>query len=321
MTILLALEFMRPERLWALGLIPLIGLAYVLAAGYTSKRSRRQSNRLRAVMPKDAAWKRHGAVLLALLSLASLVVAWATPKAYVLEPRDRATIVVAMDVSWSMEADDVRPTRIAAAQDSAKGFLESLPPRFNVALVSFAGTPAIVVPPTVDRGAVARAIDALELAPSTAVGEGIYSSLDSLVLVPPDPDNPDAVAPAAVVLLSDGATNMGRSSTGAAEVAGEMGVPVYTIAYGTQDGYVEQDGMFQRVPVDHYEMTEVAKASGGKKFSAETSSELNEVYDAIRQSVGYEAVPAEITDRYAGLALGFAALAAIGVISLAARWP
>lgn len=317
----LALEFLRPERLWALGLVPLIGLAYVLTSGRVAKQAKTLSNRLRAVVPRDAAWKRHSAVLLALLSLASLVVAWATPKAYVLEPRDRATIVIAMDVSWSMEADDVAPTRIAAAKDSAKGFLASLPPRFNVALVTFAGTPAIAVPPTVDRGAVSRAIDALELAPSTAVGEGIYSSLDALALVPEDPDDPEAVAPAAVVLLSDGATNMGRSSVGAAETAGEWGVPVYTIAYGTQDGYVEQDGVYQRVPVDHYEMTEVAKASGGKKFSAETASQLDEVYDAIRQSVGYEAVPAEITDRYAGLALIFAALAALGVISLAARWP
>ncbi|HMR49248.1 MAG TPA: VWA domain-containing protein [Arachnia sp.] len=321
MTTLLALEFLRPERLWALALIPLIGLAYVLAAGQTARQSKRQSRRLRAIVPKDAAWKRHGAVLLALLSLASLVVAWATPKAYVLEPRDRATIVLAIDVSWSMEADDIPPSRMVAAQESANQFLDSLPPRFNVALVSFAGTPAIVVPPTVDRGAVSRAIGALELAPSTAVGEGIYTSIDALRLVPPDPDDPEAVAPAAIVLLSDGATNMGRSSVTAAEKAGELGIPIYTIAYGTQDGYVEQDGVRQRVPVDHYEMTEVARASGGKKFSAATASELDEVYDAIRRSVGYEAVPAEITDRYAGLALAFAVLAALGVISLAARWP
>lgn len=317
----LALEFMRPERLWALALIPLIGLAYVLAAGHTTRRARTQPSRLRAVVPKDAAWKRHGAVLLALLSLASLIVAWATPKAFVLEPRDRATIVLAIDVSWSMEADDVAPSRLVAAQESATHFLDSLPPRFNVALVSFAGTPAVVVPPTVDRGAVSRAIDALELAPSTAVGEGIYTSLDALHLVPPDPDDPEAVAPAAIVLLSDGATNMGRSSLSAAQTAGEAGVPIYTIAYGTQEGYVEQDGEYQRVPVDHYEMTEVAKASGGKKFSAATARQLDEVYEAIRRSVGYEAVPAEITDRYAGLALIFAVLAALGVISLAARWP
>ncbi len=315
----LMLEFMAPHRLWAMVMIPLVAALYALLAG--RRTSRPLSNRLRMVVPKDAAWKRHGAVLLALLSLGSLIIAWAVPKDYVDKPRDRATIVVALDASWSMEAEDVEPNRLAAAQAGATAFVESLPERFNVALVTFAGTADVVVPPTIDRGVIARAVDAVELAPSTAVGEGIYTSLDALALVPPDPDDPEAVAPAAVVLLSDGATNIGRSSAGAAEQAAAMGVPVYTIAYGTDNGYVEQDGMRQRVAVDHYELSEIARLSGGKKYAAEDSGQLREVYDAIRQSVGTEQVPAEVTDRYAGLAIVFAVLAALGVISLGARWP
>ncbi|VEP41880.1 hypothetical protein TLA_TLA_02962 [Tessaracoccus lapidicaptus] len=315
----LMLEFMRPERLWALAIIPLIAVLYVLLAGRRVQRP--MSSRLRVVLPRDAAWKRHGAVLLALLSLGSLIIAWAVPKDYVDQPRDRATIVVALDVSWSMEAEDVEPNRLAAAQAGAKAFIDSLPERFNVALVTFAGTPDIAVPPTIDRGAVARAIDAVQLAPSTAVGEGVYTSLKALTLVAPDPDDPEAVAPAAVVLLSDGATNIGRSSAGAAELAASQEVPVYTIAYGTDNGYVEQDGQRQRVAVDHYELSEIARLSGGKKYAAENSGQLREVYEAIRRSVGTERVPAEVTDRYAGLAIIFAALAALGVISLGARWP
>lgn len=315
----LMLEFMRPERLWALAIIPLIAVLYVLLAGRRFERP--MSSRLRVVLPRDAAWKRHGAVLLALLSLGSLIIAWAVPKDYVDQPRDRATIVVALDVSWSMEAEDVEPNRLAAAQAGAKAFIDSLPERFNVALVTFAGTPDIAVPPTIDRGAVARAIDAVQLAPSTAVGEGVYTSLKALTLVAPDPDDPEAVAPAAVVLLSDGATNIGRSSAGAAELAASQEVPVYTIAYGTDNGYVEQDGQRQRVAVDHYELSEIARLSGGKKYAAENSGQLREVYEAIRRSVGTERVPAEVTDRYAGLAIIFAALAALGVISLGARWP
>lgn len=316
----LMIEFLAPHRLWGLVIIPLIGVLYVVLSGRTSK-PRPMSSRLRVVLPKDAAWKRHGAVLLGLLSLASLIIAWAIPKDFVDQPRDRATVVVSIDVSWSMEAQDVEPDRLVAAQDSAKAFVDSLPPRFNVALVSFAGTADLVVPPTIDRGVVHRAIDSLTLAPSTAVGEGVYRGLDSLKLVPPDPSDPDDVAPAAIVLLSDGATNIGRSSAGAAETAREQGVPVYTIAFGTDNGYVEQEGQRQRVAVDHWELNEVARLSGGKKYSAESAGQLDEVYNAIRQSVGTERVPAEVTDRYAGLAIIFAALAAVGVISLGARWP
>ena len=315
----LALEFMRPERLWGLALIPLIGALYLLLAGKQARTT--LSARLRLVIPKDAAWKRHGAVLLALMSLASLVIAWAMPTDFTKQPRDRASIVVTIDVSWSMEATDIEPNRLEAAKDSAQQFVQSLPERFNVALVTFAGTANVVVPPTVDRGAVVRALEALKLAPSTATGEGIYTSLEALKLVPPDPKDPEAVAPAAIVLLADGATNLGRSSAGAADVAKEKGVPIYTIAYGTQNGYVESNGERQRVAVDHFELSEIARRAGGKKFSAESASELSEIYRAIRSDIGYEKVPAEVTDRYAGLAIIFAVLAALGVISLGARWP
>ncbi len=313
------LEFMIPNRLWALAIIPIIAVLYVVLSGRTVRRP--MSSRLRLVVPKDAAWKRHGAVLLALLSLASLIVAWAIPMDLVDKPRDRATVVVAIDVSWSMEAQDVDPDRLTAAQSSAKTFINSLPERFNVALVTFAGTAQVVVPPTVDRGVIDRAVDALDLAPSTAVGEGVYKSLDALLLTPPDPSGNDEPAPGAVVLLSDGATNIGRSSAGAAEEAKRRGVPVYTIAYGTDNGFVVQDGQRQRVAVDHYELSEIARLSGGKKYAAESSGQLTDVYQAIRRSVGTEQVPDEITDRYAGLAIIFAVLSALGVISLGARWP
>lgn len=317
--VLLQLEFLRPSRLWGLLIIPVLALVYMLLTTKSSKPS--MSDRLRLVIPKDAAWKRHGAVLLALLSLASLIVAWAMPKDYAYQPRDRASVVIVIDVSWSMEADDVEPTRLVAAQSSAKSFVDSLPPRFNVALVSYAGTANVAVPPTTDRDAVKRGIDALELAPSTATGEAIYMSIEALKLVPPNPDDPDDVPPAAIVLLGDGATNMGRNSFTAAEHSGELGVPIYTIAYGTANGYVETQGQRQRVAVDHYEMTEIARRSGGQKFSAESATELRNIYEAISSDIGQERVVVEVTDRYAGLAIIFAIGAALGVISLGARWP
>ena len=315
----LALEFMRPARLWALGIVALIAGLYVLLVSRRPQPGRR--SRIHLVIPRDAAWKRHGAVLLALLSLASLVVAWAMPTDFGKQPRDRATVVVTIDVSWSMEAEDVKPNRLEAAKESAKEFVLSLPERFNVALVTFAGTANIAVPPTVDRGALTRAIDGLHMAPSTATGEAIYTSLDALQLVPPNPDAPEDVAPAAIVLLSDGASNIGRSSADAAKISRDMGVPIYTIAYGTQDNYVISNGQHQRVAVNHHELYVIADNSGGKKFSAESAGQLGEVYDAISTDIGYERVPMEVTERYAGYSLIFAILAALGVISLGARWP
>ena len=148
----LILEFMQSARLWALILIPAIaGVYWYLARRIPQSRKPGSRSRIQLVIPKDAAWKRHGAVFLALLSLASLVIAWATPKDYGKQPRDRATVVVTIDVSWSMEAEDVKPNRLETAKQAAKKFISSLPERFNVALVTFAGTANVNVPPTVDR--------------------------------------------------------------------------------------------------------------------------------------------------------------------------
>lgn len=318
---LLELEFLAPQRLWLLLIIPVIAVLFWLLSHRQGLRGTTRKSRLHLAVPKDAAWKRYISVGLALLSLASLIVAYAMPKDYALTPRDRATVVVAIDVSLSMRAEDVDPSRWEAATKAAEEFITELPERFNVAVVSFAATAKVVVPPTVDRDAAVRGIESLALEPSTAIGEGIYGSLRALELVAPDPDDPDAVAPAVIVLLSDGSTNIGRSSSSAAADAAELGVPIYTIAYGTPNGYVLDQGQRMNVPVNHAEMAEIAKVSGGKKFSAESSSELSSVYDAITESVGYERIYVEVTDRYAGYALLFAVLAALGVISLGARWP
>ena len=313
-------EFLLPHRLWWLLIVPVIGGLYWYLSSLRP-RAKRRASKLDLVLPKDKAWKRHLAVATALLAIASLIVAYAKPKDYTKVPRDRATVVVAIDVSRSMMAEDVKPNRMEAAQTAAKEFLNLLPPRFNVALVAFAGDSNLVVPPTTDRGVVKRAIDRLEMAPSTAIGDGIYDGLDALKVVPPDPKHPDETAPAAIVLLSDGATNTGRPSISAARDARKQNVPVYTIAYGTATGYVVERGMRQPVPVNHRELKDVADASGGKKLSATSDKELSDAYKQIAQSIGYEKVYVEVTEKYAGFALLFGILATLAVMSLAARWP
>ena len=173
------------------------------------------------VIPRDRAWLRHVTVGLSILSLLTLTIAFAKPMDQVSVPRERATIVVTIDVSRSMQAADVEPNRLEAAKTAATRFVTSLPPMYNVAMVTFAGTATMVVPPTRDRAAVTAAIAALLPEPLTAIGEGIYTALDALAQVPPDPNHPDEVVPARIVLLSDGKTQVGRSSTRAATAATE----------------------------------------------------------------------------------------------------
>ncbi len=315
--------FLRPERLWWLLLIPLLlGLyAFLLQRRHNKARSGGSIRGLEKVLPRQQSWKRHIAVLAAVLSLAALNVAFAQPKGEVDVPRDRATVVIALDVSRSMMATDVTPNRMDAAKAAAIDFVNMMPVGFNVALVRFAGSAAVVVPPTTDHSMVTGAIQNLQVAPSTAIGDGVFSALDAMAQAPPDPTRPDDVAPGAIVLLSDGSTNSGRPSEDAAREAKKEKISVYTIAYGTDHGYVESNGQRQSVPVDHYELQQIANLSGGKKFAAGSSTQLKEVYTAIAHEVGSVKQAQETTELFAGIALLFAVVAALSLASLAARWP
>lgn len=321
LTMVPMIQFLEPVRLWWLLLIPVVVGLYLALLARGGRSKLRKSSTLDMVIPKERTWVRHLAVCLAVLSLASLTVAFAKPKDTVWEERQRATVVVAMDVSLSMGAEDVEPNRLAAAQAAAKEFVQSVPKKFNVALVAYAGTATTLAPPSTDRGPVLQAIDDLQLQSSTATGEGIYTALDAVAQAPPDPDDPDAPVPARIVLLSDGKQTLGRPSADAAEEAKSQDVPIYTIAYGTENGYVEIDGRRERVPVDKYELSVIAKISGGKAYEAGSAGDLKEVFEDIESQVGKVEVFVEVTERYAGLGLLFAVLAAAGVISIAARWP
>jgi Ca-activated chloride channel family protein len=316
------LQFLAPSRLWLLTLIPaLVGLYLWMVQRKRNRNKHVGRTMFDLVIPRDRTWVRHLAVGLSILSLLTLTLAFAKPKDQVSVPRERATIVVTIDVSLSMEATDVEPTRLEAAKVAAVAFVNSLPAKFNVALVTFASTAVTVVPPTLDRGAVTAAITNLQPQPSTAIGEGIYTSLAAIAQMPPDPSNPKAVVPARIVLLSDGKTQAGRRSDQAAQAARAQKVPIYTIAYGTEQGYIEVNGRKEPVPVDKAELIRVSKISGGEAYAASTAGELRDVYKDIGTSVGKEKVDKEVTSRYAGFGLGFAILATLGMISLGARWP
>ncbi|WP_344803566.1 VWA domain-containing protein [Microlunatus ginsengisoli] len=317
------LAFMDPGRLLLLIAIPLLIAAYIFATLRKNRRGMRFTNTsmLDVVVPKQSQWRRHLAVVLSLLSLITLTAAFARPKTTVDVPRERATVVVVIDASQSMAAVDVAPNRLDAAKQAAIQFVRELPEKYNVSVVSMAGNVSILVPPTLQHNTVETAINSIKLQDSTAIGEGISTALRALQQAPKDPAHPNDPAPGAIVLLSDGTNTAGRSPQQAAAEAGKEKVPIYTIAYGSENGFVDLDGKRQLVPVDHALMAEIAKLSGGQTFDAASLTELSKVYKNIGSEVGYEKAEREVTSRFAGYGLAFAVLAALGAISLGARWP
>lgn len=317
------IDFLSPERLLILLVIPVMIGGYIFATRRKNRRGMRFTNTsmLDVVVPRQSQWRRHLAVALSLLSLITLTAAFARPKTQVDVPRERATVVLVIDASLSMQATDVQPTRLDAAKQAAVDFVRQLPEKYNVSVVAMAGASSVLVPPTTARNTVENAINSIQLQESTAIGEGIAAALGALGQAPKDPNNPDSVAPGAIVLLSDGSNTTGRAPQQAAVAAKQAKVPVYTIAYGTENGYVDLDGKREMVPVNHQEMQDIAQLSGGDYFAAATADQLKKVYANIGSEVGYEKADREVTSRFAGYGLALAVLAALGAISLGAKWP
>lgn len=302
--------FLEPARLWLLVLVA------ALVAGYVVAQRRRAFYAVRfaslpllaSVAPRRPGWRRHVPAAVLVVALAVLTVAFARPEADVRVPREQATVVVAIDVSLSMQATDVAPDRFVAAKQAATEFVEGLPDTFAVGLVSFSGGASVAVPPTREHAEVQRGIGALQLGPSTAIGEAVFASLEAVRTLQPVDGSP--AAPARIVLLTDGTNTVGRDVASAAEAAGKADVPVSTIAFGTPDGVVEVQGQQVPVPVDAEALQRLADATGGSAFTAESGAELNAVYDDIGEQVGTTTERREITDAVTGLGLALALVAA-----------
>jgi Ca-activated chloride channel family protein len=275
---------------------------------------------LASVAPRGPAWwKRHLPAALLLLSLIGMVISLGRPTATQRVPRERATVVMAIDVSNSMAADDVSPTRLAAAQDGALSFVNQLPARLNLGLVAFDGTAGVLVSPTTDREAVRTAIRNLQLGPGTAIGDAVATSLQSIRAVPGDPGQPPA--PGRIVLLSDGETTRGLQNDVAGQQAETQGIPVSTIAYGTQDGYVTIQGQSIAVPVNKQALQQLAEETNGQSYSAETGDELKNVYSDIGSSIGYDKKKVEISRWFVGVALVLGLLSATLSVLWSAKLP
>ena len=323
---------------WLLLLLPVLALvaAYVLAA----RRRRRYAVRFAALpmlenlAPRSPGWRRHAPATAFVLALSTLAVAVARPEMDLRVPHERATVIVAIDVSRSMEATDVAPNRLDAARAAAGTFIDGLPDSFNVGVVTFSGTTSVLVAPTNDHDEVRARLQDLTLANSTAIGEAVFTSLDLVEQMATEPSDdpasgsdaaPEAGArgedeagadrvPARIVLLSDGSNTRGREPEEAATAATEAGVPVSTIAYGTPNGVITSEGQSVPVPVDEESLAALADSSGGQAYTAATGDELAEVYEDIGSSIGWRTEERELTPYLAALALLL--MAACGVMSL-----
>lgn len=315
------LEFLNPERLWVLWLLPFLVAGYVWVVLRKKKTGMRFTNTtiLSRVVPKQSQWRRHLAVALSLASMVSLALAWSRPNGVEMVPRERATVVLVIDISNSMQATDVKPNRLDAAKQAAVSFVKQLPEQYNLALVGLSGNPSVRLPPTLDRVMAQQAISSLRTQDSTSVGEAIYTALTALQMAPKGTDG--SPAPGAIVLLSDGQNTAGRSPQQAAAEARKVNVPIYTIAYGTENGYVDLDGKREGVPPDRELLQTLSSMTSGQSYSAESLPELDRVYSNIRSEVGMVPVKKEITSLWAGYGLAFAVVAALAAVSLGARWP
>jgi Ca-activated chloride channel family protein len=289
------------------------------AAGAYAYRQRRRAavavrfstvDLLRAIAPAGWRWKRHLSATALLLTLLALVGALARPSVNTRVPLERATVVLAIDVSLSMQATDVAPTRIAAARAAAKDFVGELPASYNLGLVSFCQTATVLVSASKDRAAVTSALDRLQLCSATATGEAVFTSLQSIAAVPPD--GAGGPPPARILLLSDGYRTSGRTIEQAAQAAAAADVPVSTIAFGTDGGKVDIGGETQFVPVDRRALSTLAELTRGQYYEAASQDDLRRVYEDMGSSIGYRTVPHEVWAWSVAAGLLFA-LAAAGL--------
>ncbi len=312
--------------LWLLLLLPVAALlgSYLVQAKRRSRYAVTFATlpMLERLIPAKPGWRRHLPAALLVLAFVTLSVAAARPQIDEQVPRERATVVVVIDVSLSMQATDVSPDRISAASEAAQGFVDGLPDGFNVGVVSFAGSATVLATPSPDHTASIAALGQLRLAEGTAIGDGVMTSLAQIAsTAATDGTGGDTDVPAQIVLLSDGTTTVGSSVDQAADAAIEAQVPVSTIAYGTPDGTVTVDGTIVPVPVDQASLDALAQATGGIGYAAETAEALDQVYDDIQSSIGFTTEQRDVTPFVIAVALLLGLLAAAMSLRWFARLP
>jgi Ca-activated chloride channel family protein len=333
------IDFLWRDMLWTLALVPVLVLLYLWLLGRKKKTAVRFASLgvVKAALGKGPGWRRHVPPVLFLLALTAMLVATARPTAMVTLPSTQETIILAMDVSGSMRAADVKPNRLVASQDAAKAFVQSLPRSVRVGVVSFAGTAAVVQAPTFNRDDVIASIDRFQLQRGTAIGSGIVLSLATLfpeadidlsqitgARPMPEPLGmkkdekefkpvpPGSYRAGAIILLTDGQRTVGPDPMDAAKMAADRGTRVYTVGFGTPDGEITGfDGWSMRVRLDEPTLKNIATITQAEYFYAGTAQDLKKVYDALSSRLVLEKKETEITALFSALGAALAVLAAL----------
>ena len=339
------MSFLWPESLWLLAFVPLLVGAYLAILRRRKKIAIRYASlsMVREAMGVRQRFRRHIPPLLFAIGLTLMIVAMARPTAVVTLPTQHETIILAMDVSGSMRAVDVQPTRLAAAQAAARAFINDQPHNVKMGIVSFAGTAAVVQPPTENRDDLLAAIDRFQLQRATAIGSGILVSLKAIFpdvefdlrasnpRVPahdsgkgapadrskaPPKDAAKPVAPgsyssAAIILLTDGQTTTGPDPIEAARMAADRGVRVYTVGIGTVQGeIIGWEGWSMRVRLDEETLKSIANVTRGAYFYAGTASDLKKIYEGMSARMVLQKQQTEVTALFVAAAAVFVLAAA-----------
>jgi Ca-activated chloride channel homolog len=315
------MTFQWPLALIALVLIPLLVGLYVVFERRRTKYAERFTTPglLPNLVDATPRWRRHLPLALLLVALTAMVVGVARPHATVSVKREEATVILAIDTSLSMGADDVRPTRLQAARNAARRFLEQIPDKYRVAIIGFSGRAYVALPPTDDRTLARTALRSLHTAEGTSLGDAVALGVQ---LARRQRASDGTIPPSAIVVISDGAQRSGRTSPGAAALrARQSHIPVYTVLLGTNDGVITVPlaGGFQaqlRVPPSPETLQTVAQVTGGQFYAAPDVRQLRRVYEKLGSRLGNRRESREITDMFAG---GSAALLLVGG-ALSALW-
>jgi Ca-activated chloride channel homolog len=313
-------SFASPLVLFALLGLPVLAALYV--GEQRGRRVRASAFASPAVQPSVAprrpGWRRHLPMIAVLTAIALLIIAVAKPQRTVAVPVEHASIILATDVSGSMTATDVKPTRLAAAKAAGRRFVQQVPSKVNVGVMAFNDIASVLQSPTNDRQAVNAAINGMSSSGGTATGNAIATATSVLQR---QPGVKGKRPPAAIVLLSDGASTRGRDPVAAAQTARKLHIPVYTVALGTQGGTIKvprRGGgtVTQRVPPDPASLQQIARASGGASFTAQTAAGLSQVYEKLGSQLGHKKEKRQITNAFAG----GAALLLLAGIGMSLGW-
>lgn len=319
------MSFLWVEMLWALLLVPALIIAYILAQRRRRKYALRYASLslVKEALGHGPGIRRHIPPALFLLGITTAIIALARPVATVMLPSQQGTVILTLDVSGSMRADDLKPNRMEAAKFAALAFVEKQPRNVRIGVVSFSNNAAIVQAPTTDREAVIAAIKRLAPLRATAIGSGILTSIEAIFEEPgarPTPSRGDSLtlpeptpaptplprgtyAPAVVVLLSDGQSNSGPPPIQSARQASDRGVRVYTVGVGSPEGTVLRiDGRSIRVRLDEETLKAIAEETDASYFKADSETDLREIYEKLSTNLVLKPEQTELTAGFTGFA-------------------